>query len=297
MAPVIGAFLFIFGIKYHDLHSFINYNGEILPAEEKLIDGYNRGFRYGDGLFETIKVSASNILLAAYHFERLFSSMRILHFDVPDFFTPENLSAQILSLCEKNNMQDAARVRLVVFRGNGGLFDAKNNYPEFIIQTEKLENNKFVENKHGLKTDIFADGVKTCDKFCNLKSNNFLIYAMAAMHAKQHALDDCFILNTQGRICESIMANIFIVKNKVIYTPSLSEGCIAGVMRRFVIETFGKEDFLLKETSLSIETIKQADEIFLTNSIFGMRWVKQFGQIQYAHSFTQAIFDSIFKTA
>jgi branched-chain amino acid aminotransferase len=276
------------------LQVYINFNGSYIHSGESFINADNRGFRYGDGLFETIKVADNKIHLAQYHFERLFSSMKILQFDIPEFFTAENLSGQILLLCKKNHHQDSARVRVIIFRGNGKLFDAEHNSPNYIIQTEELPNKKFALNENGSVTDVFADGRRSCDKFSNIKSNNFLIYAMAAIHADKNKLDDCFILNSYDRVCESTTANIFCIKDKIIYTPALSEGCVAGVMRRFILEKISK-NFLLKETGLSIENIKEADEIFLTNSISGIRWVKQFGEIKYHNSLTKEIFKAVFE--
>ncbi|HEX4372913.1 MAG TPA: aminotransferase class IV, partial [Puia sp.] len=117
---------------------------------------------------------------------------------------------------------------------------------------------------------------------------------MAAIHAKKNKLDDCFILNSYDRICETAIANIFCIKDKIIYTPALSEGCVTGVMRRFLLEKISK-NFLLKESNLSVENIKEADEVFLTNSISGIRWIKQFGEIKYNNSVTAEIFKTVFE--
>ena len=117
---------------------------------------------------------------------------------------------------------------------------------------------------------------------------------MAALHAKNKKLDDCFILNSSNRVCETTIANIFLIKNKITYTPALSQGCVGGVMRRFLVEKISKH-FLLKQTDISVEDIKQADEIFLTNAISGMRWIKQFGEIKYTNSFTTEIFKTVFE--
>jgi branched-subunit amino acid aminotransferase/4-amino-4-deoxychorismate lyase len=276
------------------LQGYINVNGSYIHSDESFINADNRGFRYGDGLFETIKVLDNKIHLAQYHFERLFSSMKILQFDIPDLFSEENLSEQILLLCKKNDHQDSARVRVIVFRGNGKLFDAENNSPNYIIQTEELFNKKFALNENGLVVDVFTDGKKSCDKFSNIKSNNFLVYGMAAIHAKKNGVDDCFILNSHSRVCESTIANIFCIKDKIIYTPALSEGCISGVMRRFLLEKISGFGFLIEESNISIENIKEADEVFLTNSISGIRWVGQFGDSKYHNSLTKEIFKIVF---
>jgi branched-chain amino acid aminotransferase len=277
------------------LHTYINFNGAVIHSDKTIINADNRGFRYGDGLFETIKITGNKIILADYHFERLFSGMQVLQFDKPVFFTRENLSDQILELCKKNNHQQSARVRLVVFRRDGGLYDVKNNFPDYIIQTWKLENKHFTLNENGLIADVFVDGKKACDNFSNIKSNNFLIYTMAAFYAKNNQLNDCFILNTHERICETTISNIFIIKDKVVCTPALTEGCIAGVMRRYLIEKIKNAGFDMRETILSTENIKDADEIFLSNSISGIRWVKQFREIEYTNILTKEIFNAVLK--
>jgi branched-chain amino acid aminotransferase len=276
------------------LSAFINFNGLIVDAGKMIIGADNRGFKFGEGLFETIKISDSQISLADFHFERLFDSMKKLRFAIADPFSPDDLTRHILALCEANGHEHAARVRLAVFRGDGGLYDSENDLPNFVIQSWPLIEKKFRWNKSGLLTDVFEDGRKSCDLFSNIKTNNFLIYALAAIHAKQNELNDCLILNSNDRVCESTIANIFCVKDKVLYTPTLSEGCIAGVMRRFLLERLRHSQFLFKETTLSIENVKQSEEIFLTNSIFGMRWVKKLGTIEFGHSTTKAIFEHLF---
>ena len=137
---------------------------------------------------------------------------------------------------------------------------------------------------------------KSCDVLANIKTNNFLPYALAAMYAKKNNLDDCILLNNPERICDTSVANIFIIKDKNIFTPPLTEGCIAGVMRRWVIEKIEIEGNAVIEKPLSIEGLKQADEVFLTNSIHPIRWVKQFQNIQYANEKVQVIYDELAKT-
>jgi branched-chain amino acid aminotransferase len=291
--PHLGACLFI--SNYFLLSPLINFNGALLNSTEKIITADNRGFRYGDGLFETIRVLDDHICLSGFHFERLFSSLAALQFDKPRFFTPDYLQDGILALCTKNNHRRSARVRLTVFRGDGGLYDMNSDALNFVIQTEALQQNGFTLAERGLMTNVFFDGRKSCDLYSNIKSNNFLIHAMAAFHVKKNQLDDSFILNSHDRVCETTISNVFCVINDTICTPPLSEGCVAGVMRRFLLEHLPRAGFLLKETALSIENIKQADEVFLTNAISGVRWVKVFDEVTYHNRLTSAIFDAMLK--
>lgn len=260
---------------------FFTCNDKIYKEGEVITGPDNRGLRYGDGLFETLKVIKGKIQLRDYHFERLFSGMKMLQFEIPQYFTASYLENKIAELYKRNQHHSLARVRLMVFRGNGGLYDAENNLPNYIIQSWDIERAEEL-NSNGLVIDIYSDAKKSCDKFANLKSNNFLPYVMAALYAKQVKVNDCVILNNHERICDTTIANLFIIKDEIVYTPPLSEGCIAGVMRRFIIEKLST-NFTIVEKPLSIEDLQKTDEVFVTNSIRGIRWVGQFGKIEYTN--------------
>lgn len=259
----------------------LNYNGKILKDDSLLISPDNRSFRYGDGFFETIKVISDKVLLADYHFERLFSSLELLKFEKPSYLTGDYLHKQILELVEKNGHSKAARVRLTFFRGNGGLYDPENHFPNYIIQSWGLENTMAGLNENGLVTDIFPDAQKACDRYANVKSNNYLSYAMAALWAKEQKLNDAIILNSFGRVADSTIANLFIVKDGIIKTPALTEGCVAGVMRRYLLGCLKKEGIPFEETQISVEDVLQASELFLTNAIRGIVWVRQLRENTY----------------
>lgn len=274
------------------MNCYINFNGSLFHADRPIIAADSRALKYGDGLFETMRIVEHQIHLSDYHFERLFASMEIMHFDIPDAFTSNRLSAQLLELCKSNNSPNA-KARLNVFRGVGGLMDL-DNLPNYIIQTEATKNKHFSLNDVGLVIDIFPDVKKSCDGFSNIKSNNFLPYSLAASHAKQFLMNDSLVLNMYGRICESTISNVFFVKNNAIYTPALDEGCIAGVMRRFLLEKLSANGILVRETAVSIEEMETADEVFLSNSVSGIRWVRKFQNVTYRRSLTTQIFNEIF---
>jgi len=260
---------------------FFTYNNIDYKQGEPVVNVDSRGLKYGDGLFETMLLDKGKIQLADLHFDRLYMGLRLLHFEVPTHFTKEKLTEKILHLCKKNDHHSLARVRITIFRGNGGLFDVGNHYPNFIIETNDIE--YAIElNLNGLMLDVYPDAKKAIDNFSNIKSNNFQPYFMAALHAQKLKVNDCLVLNHLERICDTTIANIFIIKDDIIYTPPLSEGCIAGVMRRFILENLSG-DFKITEKPLNIDAIKSADEVFLSNSIKRIRWVKEFRQSHYSN--------------
>ena len=250
---------------------------------QAIISPDNRSFKYGDGCFETMKVIDGEVLLHHLHFQRLFSSLQTLQFTVPAFFTPAYLIKQILELLHLNLHQQHARVRLVVYRGNGGLHDLDDHNPHFIIQTWPGSKDSNNYDSKGLTAGFFPDAKKSADAFSSIKSNNYLGYAMGAIWAKKHQLNEGFLTNAFGRVADATIANIFIIHNAVIKTPALSEGCVNGVMRRYLLQRFAAEGMAFYEAEITQEELLDASEVFLTNAIYGIRWVKSVGGSNYTN--------------
>ncbi len=275
---------------------YFNYNGKQYKNGATVISADNRGFRFGDGLFETLKSSNGKLQFAEDHFARLWKGMNLFQFNIPVHFTPEKLENEISALLKKNRHDNTARIRLTLFRGDGGLYDEINHIPHYIIQTSALPGDSGKWNSNGLLLGIYSDVKKSCDVFSNLKHNNFLPYVLAALHAKKQKWNDAVLLNTAGRVCDTTIANIFLVKGEDIYTPSLEEGCIAGVMRKNLLNRLAKEGQVVIENKITAEALLDADEVFLTNSIYNIRWVQGIGDKKYGNSSTQKIYNSFLPT-
>lgn len=274
---------------------YLNQNGRIIKEEKAIISPNNRSFRYGDGCFETMKVIDNSILLADYHFERLFASLQLLQFDVPKYLTADYLQHQILEVAKKNYHNKLARVRLTVYRGNGGLYDPENHFPNYLIQTWDLNPANNLLNENGLVMDVFRDAIKVCDTYSHVKSNNYLCYVMAALWVKKHHLNDAILLNPYNRIADATIANIFIITNGIVKTPSVSEGCVSGVMRRYLLTKMRAENIPVEETKIAVEELLQASEIFLTNGIYGIRWVKQICNNNYTNTASSMLYKQFIK--
>ncbi len=274
---------------------FFIYNNKFYANNSPVVSPANRGLRYGDGLFETLKSVHGKIINADFHFERLFAGLALLQFDVPEYFTKDFMLKKIGGLCAKNNHKGPVRIRLMIFRGNGGIFDPENHYPNYIIESWELSATNLL-NENGLIIDIFPEAKKSCDSFSNIKSNNYLPYAMAALYTKKNKLNDCLLLNSFERICDSVIANVFIVKGNNIYTPPLSEGCVAGTMRRWMLEKFKLKGYHVSEKILSIEDLLSADEAFFTNAIYHIKWVKNFRTKNFTNNVIKIIYDKMLQT-
>ena len=119
---------------------------------------------------------------------------------------------------------------------------------------------------------------------------------MAALESKKQKWNDAILLNTWDRICDTTIANIFLIKDQLIYTPSLKEGCIACFMRKNIINLLAAQNKKPIEGEISVADLLNADEVFLTNSIYNLRWVQSIEDKKYTHIQTQKIYASFLQT-
>ncbi|WP_315821081.1 aminotransferase class IV [Paraflavitalea speifideaquila] len=191
------------------------------------------------------------------------------------------------------NIDQSARVRLNLVRGNGGLYDPENHTPNIIIEAWPLPVPPAI-HENGLVVDIYTQASKHFDILANIKSNNYLPYVLASIHAKNNQLNDCLLLNTEGRICDSTIANVFWVKDGRIFTPPLSEAGVGGVMRRYLLENTVSH-YPIQQEPLTPEMLSQADELFLTNAIQGIKWVGQYRHKQYKNQLATLLYNKYVK--
>ena len=260
------------------------FNGNILHENEVSISINNRSFRYGDGCFETIKVVNGNVLLAGHHFTRLFSSLELLQFVIPPEFNQDFFTQLITTLVAANSHTALARVRITIFRNDGGPYDSLNHHPNYLIQSWSGNVDSKRLNENGFIMDFFYDAKKAADNFSQIKSNNYLPYLMGALYAEKKGLNDCFILNSSNRIAESTIANIFLIQDGVIKTPALSEGCVSGVMRKYLLYQFKLNNLPVVEGEIDKDDVLAASEVFLTNALYGIRWVGKIGNSNYSNN-------------
>lgn len=264
--------------------SFVCFNGDII-ADQPLFSAHNRSFKYGDGVFETIKVHKGKILLSELHFERLFTSLHLLK--IKHAFNEAYLNERIVDLCQKNACSNLARVRLAVYR-------EEDSNAGFVIEAFPLVGEATDWNKKGLTIDLYPYARKSKDAFANLKTANFLPYVLAGLYAKENGLDDSIVLNSSNHISDSSKANIFLIKDGGIFTPALHQGCVNGVMRRFLIDELKTMNYKIHQEEIGEDDLLNADEVFLTNAVIGMRWVSSFKKKKYVNSISSIIYSQLF---
>ncbi len=251
----------------------INFNGNI--QDKAILTAENRSLNYGDALFETCKVTNNRIQFWEDHYFRLMASMRMLRMEIPMHFTLEFLETEIVKLT-KTYSENTFRVKLLVFRNDGGLFTPETNAISYIITATALETTDFTIKKI-YTVDLFKDYYTNSDLLNTLKTTNKLVNVLASIYAQENALDTCLLINEKKQITEGIAANIFMVNKNTITTPPLSSGCLKGIMRKQIIALIQQsEKYTIKEAPISPFDLQKADELFLSNSIVGIQPISNY---------------------
>jgi branched-chain amino acid aminotransferase len=255
----------------------------IIKKEDASISILNRGFNYGDAVFETIKVAHNKILFWEDHYFRLMASMRILRMEIPMNFTLEFLEKQIFDLVQSNNSSTKTiRIKLIVFRNSNGFYLPDNNDVSYVISSEILNEDFYHLQENNNVVDLYKDHYVSADLLSTLKTNNRIINVIGSIFAKENDLDNCLLLNTQKQVVEALNANLFLVKGNTIKTPPLSDGCIKGVMRKQIIDIIKLiPDFVFEEASISPFELQKADELFLTNVIIGIQPITKYRKKEF----------------
>ena len=260
----------------------------MVTADTPVITLQNRSFKFGEGLFETIRVDHGTIPLANFHRDRLFKSMETLHMPIPERNVWQQWMDELLQLCALNDCSQHARVRLTI--------TTNENEIMYGMEATTLDPSYLVWNKKGEVIDICPLVQKQVDHFSNIKATNYLLYLMAGHYARENKLDDCLVLNSHNNISDSTRANVFLVKDGEMYTPALDQGCIQGVMRQKLIIELEKKGNKVHQQAINKEDLQKAQEVFLTNALYGLRWVRSFGTTNYEHAFSSQLYHEIIAT-
>ncbi len=259
----------------------INFNGQIVPSDQQVLSGNNRGFRYGDGLFESMRYMNGAIKFPELHIDRIQKGMKVLKLDNNSHIDSWFLREKVEELVRRNKIGNDARVKLTVYRDADGLYTPDSNKTGYVLEFQALNDSQYTLNPKGLIIDVFDELTKPINILANLKTCNSLVYVLAGVYKNQHALDEVMILNQNGFLCESISSNVFVVYDRKLYTPALNEGCIGGVMRQVVMRLAKENNIELVEAQVNPEILNEADEVFITNATKGIQWVMGYNNKRY----------------
>ncbi|MDO6745162.1 aminotransferase class IV [Tenacibaculum soleae] len=268
----------------------VNFNGNIITEKALQLSTNNRAFKYGDAIFETIKVVNTKVVFIEDHYFRLMASMRMLRMKIPMKFTLEFLQEEILRITKELSGVGTYRVRLTVYRKDGGLYNPKSNEIDYLIEASELN---YVE-KSNYKVDLYKDFYNYSGLLSTIKTSNRMLNTLSAIFADENDLDNCILLNERKGVVEATNGNVFIIKDGVIKTPALNEGCIKGIVRKKVIEILEKHpDYTIEETVISPFELQKADEVFVTNAIIGIQPVTNYRKKVFKSTITDKIKSSL----
>ena len=261
----------------------VNINGNLFEDDKALLPVNNRGYAYGDALFETIRVNSGKILFWEDHYFRLMASMRILRMEIPMQFTPEHLEKEIIDLITENGLiNSSSRVKLMVHRAAGGLYTPNSNNIEYTITASRLESDFYSIDQGFYEVTLFKDYMVANSLLSTLKSNNKLVNILGGIFAKENGFANCLLMNSNKMIIEALNGNLFLVKDNKIKTPPIADGCLKGIMRTQLLRIIEKlPEYELEEASISPFELQKADELFITNVITGIKPITKFRKKEY----------------
>ncbi len=241
----------------------------------------NRGFRYADGFFETIRVAHGKAQHLSLHFNRIINSLKAHRIQAPGDFNLSVFSAAVERLIQANSLLEGGRIRASFIRDGEGRYTPTSNALLWIAECEPIDHNAFQINEKGISVDLFLAMKKSISPLANFKNIAANLYVQASIWAAEHELDDALISNDQNSIIESSRSNIFLVSNGVLYTSGLDDGPVGGVMRAAIINVAIENGYKVYECTLTPQELLRADELFLTNAVAGIQWVSSYRTKRY----------------
>ena len=275
----------------------INFNGNLVAQDENILT-QNRAFLYGDGVFETLKIVNNRILFLEDHYFRLMASMRVVRMEIPMNFTMEFFEEQVLKLVQENEISASARVRITVFRNDGGLYLPKTNEVSYLIHAIALERTSYALNTVEYEVDLYKDFYVTRQLLSSIKTTNKMINVTGSIFAHENGLANCLLVNDTKNVVEGLQGNLFMLLGKKLITPPISEGCLNGIMRKQILALAKKlEGIEVAEEIISPFDLQKADELFLTNVIMGIQPITKYRKKEFttdlAHLLVQKLNESI----
>lgn len=244
-------------------------NGEMVPMKEAKISVFDRGFQYGDGVFEGLRAYDGKIFKLKEHTDRLFRSARAIGIVMP--ITKEEFNDAVKRVIRENGFRDA-HIKPQVTRGIAwklGLDPRNTTAPNIVIPARPIGKSMFEADK-GFKLAVVS--VRKIPAMCldpRVKSINYLVNILARMEAIASGADEAIMLDIHGYVSEGAGDNIFLVKNGELYTPEVQDA-LEGITRQTVIELAVRMGIKVHETRLTLYDVYNADEVFITGSGAGI---------------------------
>ncbi len=241
-------------------------NRKLVDIDKAKVSVFDRGFMYGDGVFETMRSYAGTVFGLDAHLARLFRSLEAAGFESP--YSKTRLEREIYRTLKANGLK-SAYIRLTMTRGEGRFgIEYKDEFtPNVVIVAREFGLYPGWMFRKGLSAGVVGIRQNERSPLSGIKSLNFLPYILARLEAKKKGFDEAILANTRGDIAEAATSNIFIVRGSALLTPSLECGIRPGVTRAVVLKIARRLGIAASERTLAPKQLLGADEVFLTNSL------------------------------
>lgn len=245
-------------------------NGQFESIEKLEI---NRAFLFGDGLFETMIFTSGHIRYKAAHLARLLEGCKALRMKYDDRQSLDNFEK---FLQDNLNPDYSYRVRWNVYRSGLGKYT-----PELHETKELFSIQLFKYQSPEQKKAYISQSLKVPQlPWSNCKTLNALVYVMANEERKAKKYDEVILLNADGFVCETGIANVFWIRNDIYYTPSLRSSCIAGVGRQAILKKLEEQDIEVIKGEFKPKDILAAEQIF-TSNVTGINYISMIDLREY----------------
>lgn len=259
----------------------INLNGALQSATSPLFSVHNRGFLYGDAVFETLRFGQNQLHFWEDHYFRLMSAMRVFRMNIPMTFTPEFLEQECIRVVEAQSSTSSSwRIRLSVFRNDGGVYLPASRDVSYVIEAKPLDEKTYT-SKERYNVELFKDYYVQKSMLSNLKSNNKALNVIGSIFMQEQGFDNGILVNDDKEVVEFLNGNLFVVDGDVLRTPPLTSGCLDGIMRKQVMRLAKKLNISCVEEKISPFDLQQVQEVFMTNSITGIQPVSSYRRTDY----------------
>lgn len=270
----------------------ISFQGVLTDADDKIFNSQSRIYKYGDGFFESIKVIQKKPQLFDLHYQRIQRASNFFHLPLNERWTQKYFEDQIELLSMKNGWLNA-RCRIVFYRECEGFYAPTRNKCCFMIEMTEAPSN-YPINDVGMKMGAYGLILKPSNFLSFFKPLSAIQYVLAGIYATENKFDTVMLYNEQGNIAEVYNANIFLISGDEILTPALSEYCLDGVMRHYIIDSLKNSGHAIRETAISEEDLYAADEVFICNATRGISWIESYKDKHFGFSQTYKLHAELF---
>ncbi len=263
-------------------------NGIAQNRDENIFSLKTFSLNYGLYFKETLRVFNDEVLFSNLHYQNIVQWLQVMNIKIPENYSAGFFEKAIQRLLKTNKHFSGAIAHIHLMAGCAAANETESPV-QYIIETTPAKTSEYQLNKEGLIIDIFKRIHKPINRLSFFHSPNLWLYRQAELFVKERSIDNCIIQNEKGHLVETINSNLFLIRDKAIYSASREDGSVDGIMQRFLPHIAAKLNIPFYVTSIDIHDLLSAEEVFLSNIEMGIQWVLGFQKKRYFNSFSKLL--------